>query len=151
MNGALTTADKGTAPKGCGVNDHKVVGLVAKQTGKRVATKYAISIPAHYREKILVGFRGLGSAEFFRQHTDELWTPPFCELTCAQYGAFRRILMMFTRSKNNLHGNFMIVTKKELKMHGISLHLLGQIRTKTTILDISLISDDGEIKDLEWL
>ena len=138
------------ADSGCGVNDHKVVPLVAKQTGKRVASKYAISIPAHYREKILTGFRGIGSAEFFRQHTDELWTPPFCELTCAQYGAFNRILMMFTRSKKNLHGNFMIVTKKELKMHGISLHLLEQIRTKTTILDISLISDDGEIKHLEW-
>lgn len=42
----------------------------------------------------------------------------------------------------------MVVTKKELQMHGISLHLLEQIRTKTTILNIALISDDGEIKDL---
>lgn len=118
------------------------------KSGKRIANKYGISIPAHYHEKILTGFRGLGSAEFFRQHTDELWTPPFCEFTCAQYGAFRRILMMFTRSKKNLHENFMVVTKKELQMHGISLHLLEQIRTKTTILNIALISDDGEIKDL---
>jgi len=125
-----------------------VVKLVAQQTGKRTANKYGISIPAHYHEKILKGFRGIGSAEFFRQHTDELWTPPFCELTCAQYGALRRILMMFARSKKNLHENFMIVTKKELLMHGISLHLLEQIKTKTTILDISLISDDGEINDL---
>ena len=122
-----------------------------RKPGKQVANRYGISIPDHYHKKILKGFRGLGSAEFLRQHTDELWTPPFCELTCAQYGAFRRILMMFTRSKNNLHLNFMIVTKKELKMHGISLHLLKQIRTKTTILDISLISDDGEINDLDWL
>ena len=129
----------------------KVVDLVAHQTGKCVANKYGISIPTHYHEKILKGFRGIGAAEFFRQHTDELWTPPFCELTCAQYGALRRILMMFTRSKKNLHENFMIVTKKELQMHGISLHLLQQIKTKTTILDISLISDDGEIKDLGWL
>ena len=127
---------------------NKVVDLVAHQTGKRTANRYGISIPTHYHEKILKGFRGIGSAEFFRQHTDELWTPPFCEFTCAQYGAFRRILMMFTRSKNNLHGNFMIVTKKELKMHGISLDLLEQIKTKTTLLDISLISDDGEINDL---
>ena len=133
------------------MNTGKVVDLVAHQTGKQIANKYAISVPTHYREKILKGFRGIGSAEFFRQHTDELWTPPFCELTCAQYGAFRRILMMFTRSKNNLHGNFMIVTKKELKLHGISLHLLEQIRTKTSLLDISLLSDDGEINDLEWL
>ena len=84
------------------MNDHKVVDLVAKQTGKRVATKYAISIPAHYREKILVGFRGIGSAEFFRQHTDELWTPPFCELTCAQYGAFRRIRLRLRVGKKIL-------------------------------------------------
>ena len=119
-------------------------------TRKKVANKYAISIPSKYREKILVGFRGIGSAEFFRQYTNELWTPPFCELTCAQYGAFRRILAMFTRDKHNLHGNFMIVTKKELQMHGISEHLLEQIRTKTTILDISLITDDGEINDLPW-
>ena len=133
------------------MTQQKVVNLVAKQTGKQVANKYGISIPAHYHEKILKGFRGIGSAEFFRQHTDELWTPPFCELTCAQYGAFRRILIMFTRSKKNLDANFMIVTNKELQMHGISLHLLQQIKTKTTILDISLISDDGEIKDLEWL
>lgn len=125
-----------------------IVNLAAKQTGKRVANKYGISIPTHYHEKILKGFRGIGSAEFFRQHTDELWTPPFCELTCAQYGAFRRLLMMFARSKKNLHDNFMIVTKKELKMHGISLHHLEQIKTKMTVLDISLISDDGEINDL---
>ena len=57
---------------------------------------------------------------------------------------------MFTRDKRNLHGNFMLVTKKELRMHGISEHLLEQIRTKTTILDISIISDDGEINDLPW-
>ena len=128
----------------------KLVVKQGKATGKRVANRYGISIPTYYRRKILQGFRGKGSAEFFRQHTDELWTPPFCELTCAQYGAFRRLLMMFARSKSNLHGNFMIVTKKELQMHGISLHLLEQIKTKTAILDISLISDDGEISDLEW-
>lgn len=133
------------------MNEHKVVDLVAHQSGKRVANRYAISIQVNYRGKILTGFRGFGAAEFFRQHTDELWTPPFCELTCAQYGAFRRILMMFTRSKKNLRGNFMIVTIKELKSHGISLHLLEQIKTKTDVLDISLISDDGEIKDLEWI
>ena len=99
---------------------------------------------------LMVGFRGLGSAEFIRQHTDELWTPPFSELTCAQYGAFRRILMMFARSKAALTNNLIIVTKKELKMHGISEHLLAQLETKRTVLDISLLSDDGEIKDLEW-
>ncbi len=119
-----------------------------KSCGKKTAVRYGISIPSTYHQKILTGFRGIGAADFFRQHTNELWTPPFCELTCAQYGAFRRILAMFTRDKRNLHSNFMVVTKKELKMHGISEHLLEQIRTKTSILDISLISDDGEINDL---
>ncbi len=125
-------------------------GLISHQTGKRKANRYGISIPTQYKMKLLHGFRGMGAAEYFRQYTDELWTPPFCELTCAQYGAFRRILMMFARSKNNLQSNFMIVTKKELGMHGISIHLLQQIKTKTSVLDISLISDDGEINDLEW-
>ncbi len=125
--------------------------LISHQTGKRKANRYGISIPTRYKMKLLHGFRGLGAAEYFRQYTDELWTPPFCELTCAQYGAFRRILMMFARSKNNLNSNFMIVTKKELGMHGISIHLLQQIKTKTNVLDISLISDDGEINDLDWL
>ncbi len=54
-------------------------------------------------------------------------------------------------SKVTLNANFMIVTKKELLMHGISIHLLQQIKTKTDVLDISLISDDGEISDLDWL
>ena len=125
--------------------------LVSHQTGKRRANRYGISIPPRYKSKLLHGFRGIGAAEYFRQYTDELWTPPYCELTCAQYGAFRRILMMFTRSKNTLNSNFMIVTKKELDMHGISINLLQQIKTKTDVLDISLISDDGEINDLDWL
>ncbi len=129
----------------------KEVGLTSKQTGKRKANRYGISIPTHYKEKLLHGFRGKGAAQYFRQYTDELWTPPFCELTCAQYGAFRRILMMFSRSKNNLNSNFMIVTKKELAMQGISHHLLQQIKAKTDVLDISLLSNDGEIKDLDWL
>lgn len=126
-------------------------GLISQQTGRKKANRYAISIPTQYKKKLLHGFRGIGAAEYFRQHTDELWTPPYCEFTCAQYGAFRRILMMFARSKNNLHSNFMIVTKKELLMHGISINLLQQIKTKTSVLDISLLSDDGEINDLGWL
>ena len=126
-------------------------GLISQQTGKRQANRYAISIPTQYKKKLLHGFRGIGAAEYFRQYTDELWTPPFCELTCAQYGAFRRILMMFARSKNSLQSNFMIVTKKELAMHGVSINLLQQIKTKTDVLDISLISDDGEINNLDWL
>ena len=125
--------------------------LTSCQTGKRKANRYGISIPTQYKEKLLHGFRGKGAAQYFRQHTDELWTPPFCELSCAQYGAFRRILMMFSRSKNNLNSNFMIVTKKELEMHGISHHLLQQIKTKTDVLDISLITNDGEINDIDWL
>ena len=126
-------------------------GLSSCRTGKRKANRYGISIPTQYKERLLHGFRGKGAAQYFRQHTDELWTPPYCELTCAQYGAFRRILMMFARSKNNLNSNFMIVTKKELAMQGISHHLLQQIKTKTDVLDISLISNDGEINDLDWL
>ena len=126
-------------------------GLISQQTGKRKANRYGISIPSNYKTKLLHGFRGIGAAEYFRQYTDELWTPPYCEFTCAQYGAFRRILMMFARSKNNLQSNFMIVTKKELSMHGISINLLQQIKTKTSVLDISLLSDDGEINDLDWL
>jgi len=124
--------------------------LVSRPIGKRKANRYGISIPPQYKSKLLHGFRGIGAAEYFRQYTDELWTPPYCELTCAQYGALRRILMMFTRSKKNLNSNFMIVTKKELGMHGISIHLLQQIKTKTDVLAISLISDDGEISDLPW-
>ena len=58
--------------------------------------------------------------------------------------------MMFARSKNSLNQNFILVTKKELKMHGISVHLLEQIKTKTDVLDISLVSDDGEISNLPW-
>ena len=129
----------------------KEVGLTSKQTGKRKAIRYAISIPQQFKSKLLHGFRGNGAAEYFRQYTDELWTPPYCELTCAQYGALRRIFMMFTRSKNTLNSNFMVVTKKELLMHGISIHLLQQIKTKTDVLIISLLSDDGEINDLDWL
>jgi len=144
-------AAKNGSPDVFVTEDREDDGLVSNQTGKRKANRYAISIPPQFKSKLLHGFRGKGPAEWFRQHTDELWTPPYCELTCAQYGAFRRILMMFTRSKNTLNSNFMIVTKKELLMHGISIHLLQQIKTKTDVLVISLLSDDGEIDDLDWL
>jgi hypothetical protein len=75
---------------------------------------------------------------------------PFSELTCAQYGAFRRILMMIARHKDSLTTGNVMTTKKELKSFGISCHLLEQLKTKTDVLDIFLMADHGEIKDLPW-
>lgn len=100
-------------------------------------------------EKMLKGFRGKGAAEFIRQRTDELWDPPFSELSAAEYGAFRRILAMFARSKLSLKERSMVVTAKELKMHGISMHVLKQLCTKVMQIEISLLTDSGEIKDLK--
>ena len=134
----------------CRAGRDNVLPLTAHQTGKRTANRYMISIKPEYRKKILQNFRGQGAAEFFRQHTSELWTPPFSELTAAQYGAFRRLLMMFARHKDTVKSGNILTTKKELKSFGISCHLLAQIRTKVNVLDISLISDDGAIKDLPW-
>jgi hypothetical protein len=118
--------------------------------GKRVANRYLISVTPDYRKKILQNFRCQGAANFFRQHTGELFTPPFSELTCAQYGALRRILMMFTRHKDSVASGNIVTTKKELKSFGITPHLLEQVGTKVNVLDISLLSDDGEINDLPW-
>ncbi len=131
------------------MNEHKVVDLVAHQSGKRVAINYCIQISPTYMAKILKGFRGKGAAEFFRQHTDELWIPPFGNMSCADYGAFRRILALFTRSKQTLKENMIVVTKKELNMHGISLHILRRLCRQFEILQISLLTESGEIKDLE--
>ena len=99
-------------------------------------------------QKILTGFRGYGSAEFFRQHTDELWSPEFSRLTVAEYGAFRRILALFTRSKMAIKENVIVVTAKELRMHGISLRVLQQLCAKLVHIEISLLTESGEIKDL---
>ena len=117
---------------------------------KYVANRYFISLTPEYRKKILQNFRGEGAAQYFRQHTGELFTPPFSELTCAQYGALRRILMMFTRHKDSVSTGNIITTKKELKSFGITSHLLDKIGTKVNVLEISLITDDGENKDLPW-
>ena len=129
--------------------NENVVNLVAHQSGKRTANKYCIQISPTYMEKMLKGFRGKGAAEFFRQRTDELWDPPFSELSAAEYGAFRRILAMFARSKLSLKERSMVVTGKELKMHGISMHVLKQLCTKVMQVEISLLTDSGEIKDLK--
>ena len=133
---------------GCTVNESKVVDLVAHQTGKRTANNYYIKISPTYMGKILKGFRGKGSAEFFRQHTDELWDPHFSRLSAAEYGAFRRILAMFTRSKRSLTENMIVVTAKELKMHGITLRVLKQLCSNVNHLQISLLTESGEIKEL---
>lgn len=125
-----------------------VIDLVAHQTGKRVASDFCIQISPTYMAKILQGFRGKSSAEFFRQHTDELWKPPFSNMSCADYGAFRRILALFARSKQSIKENMIVVTKKELNMHGISLHMLRRHSMQPGILQISLLTDTGEIKDL---
>ena len=116
--------------------------------GKRVANNYAITISPAYMTKILAGFRGKGAAEFFRQYTDDLWQPPFSEMTCADYGAVRRILSMFARSKAALRDNMIVVTAKELKMYGISIPRLRRLCTKWNVFDISLLTESGEIKDL---
>ena len=131
------------------MNGHKVVDLVAHQSGKRTANNYCIKINPVYLAEILQGFRGKGSAEYVRQHTDELWDAMTSGLTCAQYGAFRRILAMFARSKQALKEKMIFVTQKELISHGISMHLFQQVQTKVTHLDISLVTEAGEIKDLE--
>jgi hypothetical protein len=115
-----------------------------------VAHRYLISITPDYRKRLMQNFRGRGAAEFFRQHTNELWTPPFSEMTAAQYGAFRRLLMMFARSKESIISGNILTTKKELKSLGISCHLLEQIGSRVNVLEISLLSDDGEINDLPW-
>ena len=134
---------------GCDVNEPKVVELAARQTGKRKANNYYIKISPTYMAKILKGFRGKGSAEFFRQHTDELWDPHFSRLSAAEYGAFRRILSMFARSKKSLKENMIVVTAKELKMHGITLRVLKQLCANATHLKISLLTESGEIIDLD--
>lgn len=131
------------------MNGQNVVDPVAHQTGKCVANDYCIQISPTYMANILQGFRGKGSAEFFRQHTDELWKPPFSNMSCADYGAFRRILALFTRSKQSIKENMIVVTKKELNMHGISLHMLRRHSMQFGILQISLLTESGEIKDLK--
>ena len=131
------------------MNEHKVVDLVAHQAGRRTANNYCIKISPTYMEKILQSFRGKGSAEFFRQHTDELWDPHFSRLSAAEYGAFRRILAMFARSKRTLNEKMIVVTGKELKMHGITMRVLKQLCANVTHLEISLLTESGEIKDLE--
>lgn len=115
---------------------------------KRTANIYHIRINSCYLQKILTGFRGYGSAEFFRQHTDELWSPEFSRLSVAEYGAFRRILAMFTRSKMAIKENIIVVTEKELKMHGITMRVLRQLCANVNQLKISLLTESGEIKDL---
>lgn len=119
-------------------------------SGKKTGNRYLISVKREYKEDMLKWFRGHGAAQYFRQSTSELWTPPFSELTCAQYGAFRRILMMIARHKDSLTTGNVMTTKKELKSFGISCHLLEQLKTKTDVLDIFLMADHGEIKDLPW-
>ena len=99
-------------------------------------------------ERILKAFRGRGAAEFFMQFTEELWESPYTDLTCAEYGAFRRILAMFARSKKTLQANMMVVTRKELRMHGISMNILNELADKLAILQISLLTESSEIKDL---
>ena len=133
----------------CAMKAEKIVDIASVRPGKRIAYNYSIQISPTYMAKILKGFRGKGSAEFFRQHTDELWDPHFSRLSAAEYGAFRRILAMFARSKKSLKENLMVVTAKELKMHGITLRVLKQVCANVNHLKISLITETGEIKDLE--
>ena len=115
---------------------------------KRTAYDYHIRIDPQYAKEMLKGFRGEGAAQFFRQYTDELWSPPFSRFTCAEYGALRRLLAMFARSKAALAENLIIVTAKELKMFGITLRILRQICAKLDQIEISCVTDSGEIKDL---
>ena len=125
-----------------------VVDHPTRQRGKRTAISYHIRINPHYMKKLLTGFRGIGSAEYFRQHTDELWSPEFSRLSVAEYGAFRRILAMFARSKMALKENIIVVTERELKMHGITMRVLRQLCANLNQLQISLLTESGEIKDL---
>lgn len=126
-----------------------VVKLSDRQkSGKRIANNYCIQINPHYMQKILAGFRGEGSAQFFRQHTDELWEPIFSQLSIAEYGAWRRLLAMFARSREAIKQRCIVVTAKELRMHGISLHVLRRLATNMPHVEISLLTESGEIRDL---
>ena len=102
---------------------------------KGAAQIYGIKLSGEYMSKALTGFRGEGSAEFFRQYTDELWDPDFNKLTAAEYGAFRRILAMFTRSKRSISHLQIETTVKELRSFGISLKLLTRICDKCDLIE----------------
>lgn len=122
--------------------------FAGRKTGKRVANNYIIQINGSYMQKILTGFRGEGSAQFFRQHTEELWDPIFSRLSIAEYGAWRRLLAMFARSRDAIQQRCIFVTAKELRMHGISLHILRRLGTNMPHVEISLLTESGEIKDI---
>ena len=115
---------------------------------KRTVYDYYIRIEADYMRETLSGFRGKASATFFRQYTDELWEPPFCRLSCAEYGAFRRILSMLARSKTAIGHNSIITTAKELKHFGISLQVLKRICAKLDQIEFSCITESGELSGL---
>ncbi len=96
----------------------------------------------------LSGFRGKASAEFFRQYTDELWTPPFSRLSNGEYGAFRRLLAMFARSKVAIAEKQIVVTAKELKHFGITLRILSQLGAKLEQIEIWRIAESSELSGL---
>jgi hypothetical protein len=119
-----------------------------RKCGKRTVHHYLVRISSHYLAKVLKGFRGEGAATFFRQHTEELWDAQLSTLSIAEYGAWRRLLAMFARSAAALRDQEIVVTAKELRMHGISMHILRRLDRNVAYVKISLLTESGEIKDL---
>lgn len=116
-----------------------------KQSADRIIVRFN---PEWLSGTVLRGHRGDGAPRWFRCDVSWLWLPPLNELSPAELGAFLRLLHMLMRGANCRDVVEFETNRKELRLYGISDRILASVRTKCRNLEISLLADTGEIKEL---
>ncbi len=118
-------------------------------TRKRERHLYAIKANQHWLHSLTHrSYLGKAGPTWWALQTGWLWNPTYTQLSASELGALVRIVCMFMRDRDSYNSCELLTDRKELRMHGISPHVLCGISKKFTHVEISLITEPGEIKEL---
>ena len=116
---------------------------------KRERLIYVVKADATWLHDLtLSSYVAKGAPTWWRFFTKWLWTPPYSELSPAELGALVKIIGMFMRDRDAYSIGVFETHRKELRIHGLTDALIRKVSRKLGKLEISVLTEDGEIREL---
>ena len=118
--------------------------------GKRQRFTYLIRAEPEWLHSLThKSYLGKSGPTWWAMPTKWLWEPTYTQLSAAELGALIRIICMFMRDRDSYNSGELLTDRKELRMHGISPHVFCEISKNFMHVEISLVTESGEIKNLK--
>ena len=115
---------------------------------KRERFVYLIQAKPEWLHELTKGYRGKSSPSWWAYPTNWIWKPPYCDLSLVQRGALVTLISMFCRDRDAFNQGCFETHRKELRLHGLTDRVLRGISDNFEQIQISVISESGEIKNL---